>query len=428
MTAEVAVLNRGGVALASDSAVTIGRSAQKIWTSADKLFQLSETDPIGVMIYGNANFVGLPWETVIKEYRHQYGGKSFPEVKEHAENLLHFLATSPKMFPKERQKEHALILCTTLLLTIREEMGEKIDRRAENEDGLNEDELSPILDEILISWLNQVCDRSLIKGVTSQWKNRLQRTLWKDLAKIRSEIFGNLPLSKRAEKILAKLPTEMLTREYFGPLKGGLVVAGFGSLEYMPSLVSYELEEMVSNQVRYRQTEEVTIGEEVDAAVLPFAQQDSVYAFMQGIDKTLLQFMHASTKELFTGAIDLIVKALKEAESPLADKLDRLKPNIKTLSENLLKKWQEAQRDYWEPIVTNISSLPKDELAAMAEAFVNLTKFRRRVTTERETVGGPIDVAVITKGDGFVWIARKHYFDPAKNPRMIARYTGGNNE
>ena len=56
----------------------------------------------------------------------------------------------------------------------------------------------------------------------------------------------------------------------------------------------------------------------------------------------------------------------------------------------------------------------------MAESLVNLTKFRRRVTPERETVGGPIDVAVITKGDGFVWIRRKHYFDPALNPRVIA--------
>jgi len=44
------------------------------------------------------------------------------------------------------------------------------------------------------------------------------------------------------------------------------------------------------------------------------------------------------------------------------------------------------------------------------------------VTPERETVGGPIDVAVITKGDGFVWLRRKHYFDPAFNPRVMARY------
>jgi len=28
-----------------------------------------------------------------------------------------------------------------------------------------------------------------------------------------------------------------------------------------------------------------------------------------------------------------------------------------------------------------------------------------------ETVAGPIDVAIISKGDGLIWIKRKHYFD-----------------
>ena len=44
---------------------------------------------------------------------------------------------------------------------------------------------------------------------------------------------------------------------------------------------------------------------------------------------------------------------------------------------------------------------------------------------DRETVGGPIDVAVITKGDGFVWVKRKHYFEAEYNPRVIARYQRG---
>jgi len=61
----------------------------------------------------------------------------------------------------------------------------------------------------------------------------------------------------------------------------------------------------------------------------------------------------------------------------------------------------------------------------MAESLVNLTKFKRRVSKEQETVGGPIDVAVITKGDGFVWIKRKHYFQPELNPRVLARLTKG---
>ena len=33
-----------------------------------------------------------------------------------------------------------------------------------------------------------------------------------------------------------------------------------------------------------------------------------------------------------------------------------------------------------------------------------------------ESVGGPVDVAIISKGDGLVWINRKHYFEMEKNP------------
>jgi len=45
MTAEVAVLNAMGVALAADSAVSIGPNADKIYSSADKLFNLSTRLP-----------------------------------------------------------------------------------------------------------------------------------------------------------------------------------------------------------------------------------------------------------------------------------------------------------------------------------------------------------------------------------------------
>ena len=58
-----------------------------------------------------------------------------------------------------------------------------------------------------------------------------------------------------------------------------------------------------------------------------------------------------------------------------------------------------------------IATFPKEDLAAIAESLVNLTSFQRKILREAETVGGPIDVAVISKGDGFIWISNgKHYF------------------
>ena len=71
--------------------------------------------------------------------------------------------------------------------------------------------------------------------------------------------------------------------------------------------------------------------------------------------------------------------------------------------------------------------LPKDELAHMAQSLISLTSLQRRVSHDVETVGGAIDVAVISKGDGFVWIDRKHYFSADKNLRFVSGYLAAYN-
>ena len=69
MTAEVCLMNRMGVALAADSAVTlVGDDSSKIYNSADKLFLLSEQAPVGIMVCGSSALMQAPWETLVKLY------------------------------------------------------------------------------------------------------------------------------------------------------------------------------------------------------------------------------------------------------------------------------------------------------------------------------------------------------------------------
>lgn len=68
-----------------------------------------------------------------------------------------------------------------------------------------------------------------------------------------------------------------------------------------------------------------------------------------------------------------------------------------------------------------VAMMPKMELIELAEALVSITAIERKATPDEGTVGGPIDVAFVTKHEGFVWIKRKHYFDPALNPRYFWR-------
>ena len=61
MTAEVAVMNKQAIALAADSAVTFQEeTGHKIFPSASKIFTLSKYQPVGIMVYGSADFMQVP--------------------------------------------------------------------------------------------------------------------------------------------------------------------------------------------------------------------------------------------------------------------------------------------------------------------------------------------------------------------------------
>jgi hypothetical protein len=62
-----------------------------------------------------------------------------------------------------------------------------------------------------------------------------------------------------------------------------------------------------------------------------------------------------------------------------------------------------------------------DEMAGLAETLINLQSLKEKVTKPSETVGGPVDVAIVTKSEGLVWAKRKHFFDAALNSRYMLR-------
>lgn len=79
-------------------------------------------------------------------------------------------------------------------------------------------------------------------------------------------------------------------------------------------------------------------------------------------------------------------------------------------------------KQYISPLVDTVAYLEKEDMAEMAESLISLTFLKRRMMSSEETVGGPVDVAIISKSDGFVWIKRKHYFQPDLNHHFFSNY------
>src|SRR5208282_4485491 len=97
-------MNKRGVALAADSAVTLGE-VEKIYHTAEKLFQLSARAPVGIMTYDSADMMGVPWETVIKLYKQKLGERTFEQLEQYGQDFLRFIEGSSNLFPESNQRE-----------------------------------------------------------------------------------------------------------------------------------------------------------------------------------------------------------------------------------------------------------------------------------------------------------------------------------
>ena len=153
---------------------------------------------------------------------------------------------------------------------------------------------------------------------------------------------------------------------------------------------------------------EYAISFDKKGILVPFAQSEMISSFMDGIDPDFNAFVLEQLETIFSE----ITSIIPLAQSQISDIYEAFK--------DTLKKYK--QKYFVSPIVGIIESLPKNELAEMAESLVNLTAFKRYVSPDAETVGGPTDVAIISKTDGFIWKKRKHYFDPALNQQFFEKY------
>ncbi len=189
----------------------------------------------------------------------------------------------------------------------------------------------------------------------------------------------------------------LYTKEWFLPdEKSGVVVAGFGENDAFPQLIHYHLASVVSGRLRCAKFEECSITYDNDAAVVPVAQRQMIDLFYRGI------FPSISTKivEIFGSTVRSLLKLDNEEES--RKQTNKLERAFKEELEGQIRS------EYTGPLIEAVAALPLNDLSALAESLISLTAFRARMSAnEEETVGGDVDVAVLSKGDGFVWVRKK---------------------
>jgi hypothetical protein len=405
MTAEVAIMNTRGIAMAADSAVTLGGSG-KIYNSADKLFALSKYYPVGVMIYGSAGIMGIAWEIIIKSYRDFLGNKSFDKLSDYAGDFINYLSKFP-YFTEKKMIDYLESGCFEVFSQI----------------------LSWFLDDLLLEFndkeniklskINSLFNTTLknIKERIEQKEDQKQIKLdsgfidsnHEIINKMLEIVFEKFQLSNEHKIELINILKLSFKKCFWVDDYTGIVIAGYGEREIYPTIYNFKVSGKLGDSIIYFDNDEDQIGTDHTASICPYSQTEMVHQFVRGID---LDFFDTAIKK-----VDIILDLL----SPLIGDSDKKKKNA--ISE-LLGVYLQNISDtvFKDPILEVVAYMEKSELVSMAEAMVNLTAMKRHISEDEESVGGPIDVALITKSDGFIWIKKKTNYDIQLNRELNQNY------
>jgi hypothetical protein len=182
-------------------------------------------------------------------------------------------------------------------------------------------------------------------------------------------------------------------------------------------MYSVELDGIYFGKLKCKTSNDIDIDRRGDKAkIVPFAQSEMAERFLFGIDADMQRDILAYVRSTMDRAVKEITK-MSGFDAAAVITADEYAVEVTRYMERLKRKSRDETLDM-------VDFMPKQELAYAAEAIVNLTSIKRKVSAQQETVGGPVDVAMVTRNEGFVWIKRKHYFEMELNPAYPIRAFG----
>jgi hypothetical protein len=412
MTAEITILNKTGVALAADSKVTIG-GGRKTFDTANKIFSLSKFHPVGIMIFGNAEFMQYPWQTIVKMYRDQKRDRGEDSISLWAQYFITYVTTFGEFTAEDKVDNFRDIVMSWF---------SHINQLALSE--LSEGE-EPATPETYNKAILRQLDRQL--RVLEKAKTLYANDYVKELKKRYSTDVKRMVILRFETDAIRKIATSFvwkaISRAVFSPNSSGIVVTGYGCKEVFPGLAHYETYGYIGDRIKLVLKFERSITKNNRSMVIPFAQKEMVYRFMDGIDPGYHRFITVMFSKAMADACRSVLDTYGKDEYKTDTVIRKL---VRGTVESMKKTVDEAKKfqnkKFSRPIINMIAMLSKDELPNVAESLVALTSLKRHVSEDAETVGGPIDVALISKGDGFIWLKRKHYFKSELNRMFLRNY------
>jgi hypothetical protein len=222
-------------------------------------------------------------------------GTSWVAVSTLREQAAHFLAFFDQLnplFAPDTQERANGVLFWRYFRAILGEVDTQLERRTGEGEELEEADIAEVVESVIAgereAW-DEVDDSPSLPedhaaSVLTAYAGVIEASI--------DEAFENLPVSPAARDGLHAIAGALVakgTRNRGSPFHSRVVIAGFGSNEYFPSLFEFEMDTIALDRLKYAQRGHASISGENRALVRAFAQSEQVATFMEGIDEAVTE-------------------------------------------------------------------------------------------------------------------------------------------
>lgn len=410
MSVGVCIVNRNGIALAADSAGTFTGN-KMFYNSMNKVFSLSRRNVYGAITYGATTVHNVSIDQILKEYRTFLDSRDdIDDFFEIVPLFQEFLRLNKEYYKFNlTEKADCISLIKSLVVT----WGKKIKVAIASENP--EQEVDAILKELeadiasSIRIVNYDVSEYIAATYTSEY-NLFLNIVVPELKKYEEQKtafwalicrYFNLSINKESSNSM------------------GLFFAGYGKKDAFPKFVHIELHNIIGGELKFRVIEKFEESSN-NAKIIPLAQNDVILTFCKGISSKYINYVPNKVGSIIKNRIENLPDIFTDEQKNI------LQAEFRGVQKEMLEAMMATiQKDNVDPILNSVQLIPLPEMAFLAESLVNITSLKCTFALDgnQQTVGGPTDVAVLSKGDGFVWIKRKLYFDSQINPNYLMKIT-----
>ncbi|CAH2773586.1 MAG: hypothetical protein CBARDMAM_0288 [uncultured Caballeronia sp.] len=180
--------------------------------------------------------------------------------------------------------------------------------------------------------------------------------------------------------------------------KIGIVFCGYGSAQIFPSLFEVSVAEFIGDNIVSKVGSQTRISRGLESQIFQFATTSMVDVFTQGYGFEIWIAVQRAFREKSRHLVTSILTEIG-AENVVPD----LEQHLERAEAEFRGQWtDQLYNSNFVNLRRSIGTLPVDEIVHLAETLVVLESLKEKVTSASQSVGGLVDVAIITRYEGLV--------------------------